>query len=117
MDNNFNEATKKHAAWPQPIKEEVASRALAEFCDGIGLDKLRESPCAVCSGLYPRDKWKIVSVEEIDLSLLKAPINLSATSVPYQTCLRTYHLAAPGRQTSEEISALSTSFDASLCIH
>src|SRR4051794_34934149 len=69
---------KKHATWPQLIKKEVANTAVAEFCDSIGLDKLQESCCAVCSGLYPQDKWKIVSLEEINLSLLKAPTNLTA---------------------------------------
>src|SRR6266542_3746499 len=28
MDNDFREATEKHATWPQPINEEVARRAL-----------------------------------------------------------------------------------------
>jgi hypothetical protein len=76
MDNVFNEAVVKYATWPQPIKKEMAKRALAEFRDGVALDNLIESPCAVCSALYPKDKWKTVPVEEIDLHLLQGPTNL-----------------------------------------
>src|SRR5438270_511822 len=47
MDKDFEESTEKYATWPQLIKKEVANRALAEFCDSITFDKLRESPCAV----------------------------------------------------------------------
>jgi hypothetical protein len=51
MDNDFQKATQDHAMWPQTPLPEVARGALSEFRDNVSLDSLRESPCAVCSGI------------------------------------------------------------------
>ncbi|CAG8715462.1 7039_t:CDS:10, partial [Cetraspora pellucida] len=46
-----------------------------EFCNKIKPNELCELPCAACSGLYCYKNYKEISVNNIDLSLLKALID------------------------------------------
>ena len=80
MDMDFEKSAEEHSNWPQPIQVDVARNALGEFRDMVSLNQLRELPCAVCSGLRAKDDWKKVSVIDIDLSLLKCPIELATPS-------------------------------------
>ncbi|CAG8732785.1 140_t:CDS:2 [Cetraspora pellucida] len=76
MNENFEKLLLQYATWPQPIKNEVAINALANFCDKVSLNELRELPCVICSELYNSYNYMKISVQEIDFALLKTPINL-----------------------------------------
>lgn len=80
MNDAFQKEVMEYAAWPQPVTAEVSKHALADFRDKIKLDNLRELPCAVCSRLFNKNYWRRISVESINLSLLKAPVQLTAPS-------------------------------------
>jgi len=80
LDKEFDEVLGKYADWPQPLPTEEVKEALAEYRDKISFDKLRELPCAVCSEIHAKGDWKKVLVERVDLSLLKAPIELTESS-------------------------------------
>ena len=71
LDDEFNLLKERYVNWPQPIDKTVANSALAEFRENVNCDSLRESPCAVCSGLYSREYLSIISVREICLPLLE----------------------------------------------
>ncbi|CAG8662930.1 22092_t:CDS:10, partial [Cetraspora pellucida] len=71
MDKEFEKTAEKHVMWPQQINPEIAKDALAEFYNNINLNKLHELPCTVCSGLYNYKSYKIISVNEINLFLLR----------------------------------------------
>jgi len=78
MNSDFVKLTHLHSAWPQQIKKEIANETLALFRAKISMDNLRELPCAICSSLQPKKSWKRISVDRINLSLLKAPDNLTS---------------------------------------
>ncbi|CAG8602710.1 2591_t:CDS:2 [Cetraspora pellucida] len=80
MDEDFNKMIKEHTDWPQVIDLELSKNALAEFREKTKLDNLQELLCAVCSRMYCLKEFKAVSVNEINLSLLETPIQLTEPS-------------------------------------
>ncbi|CAG8542979.1 9602_t:CDS:2 [Diversispora eburnea] len=64
MDDEFDLLNKRYANWPQPIDKTIANNKLAKFHENISCDSLRESPCAVCSGLYSHEHLITISIRE-----------------------------------------------------
>ncbi|RHZ45125.1 hypothetical protein Glove_689g9 [Diversispora epigaea] len=80
MDEEFNNTINNHATWPQKINQESSKNTLARFIDQTDLDELRELPCAACSRLHNNKNYKEIPLNEINLSLFKAPPELSDLS-------------------------------------
>ncbi|RHZ46001.1 hypothetical protein Glove_639g6 [Diversispora epigaea] len=71
MNNEFDLLKEQYEDWPQSVNRVIANNALAEFRNNISCDSLRESTCAVCSGLYSCEYLSTVPVQEICLPLLE----------------------------------------------
>lgn len=77
LNEFYDSNISKYQNWPEVIPVEIGKDGLVEYREKVDLAALRESPCVVCSELSSSSGWQGVSVEKVDLSLLKAPIELT----------------------------------------